>query len=334
MNNENIFNIYKPIYIFAKYTGFCTNTIRIFHDKIYIKYNRKYSIITSVFHTISAIYFIWCSINAAQLLSTQSPLINLCRVIATLLKFFHYYISVAMENLRSKGIIRIFTDLNEIDKEFRKLGVKLPYVSLRRSCIIVLLTLLLINTYTVFIFLFDKYTKNSYLKIIWCICEMQLYLSQIVSTANFFFIVSIIKQMLANANEILLRVAQRVYISRRNQQLLFRKLMRIHQELIDTMRRYNKRTSLQILFIISMQIAYITLQSFAFVQRLISNNYKVSVSYFVHMGAIFTFVAIKVGVFVIVSNRCQLEVRKIIISSRISYRIIVILRPFSYVFVR
>lgn len=309
MQTEDIFYIYEPICNFAKYTGFSSNFITISQNKKCLEYNLRHSIISTIFQAISAVQLAWCYIDFISALSTESPLINLCLATNVFLSHCVYYIFLVMRNVYANDTIAIFTDLDRIEKEVRKFDVKLPYKTLRKLCFIVLLILILLYAYNMLIILkmSFNYRRITYLMVAWCVCEFFVGLSQTILTSNFFFIVLIVRQMLANLNKILKNEIGNFV--EEGQQINFRTLMQIHQDVTDVLRRYNKTISPEILLLIGIEAIQIIMQLFTFVQLHSKNGYEILERYGLHMALIFAFGISKLCALAIVSHKCKIEVK-------------------------
>ncbi|GJQ69130.1 hypothetical protein Trydic_g6290 [Trypoxylus dichotomus] len=303
----------NPIaYVLAKCTGFLAYSVDGPPKCRQLRLNKCYAIVTSAFQILAGVFMVLWLFDSVTIYKVPSLLLYLLYLLGLALKYSHYFIFLIAKHAFSKQTIQIFSNLDALDKEFNRLGLKLPYVRLRILCLLSLSISLIADGYNNLII--TVYTlRNPHVHLAQLVGNLYgayTSFSETIFSLMFFSTVLIIKDMFRNLNEFLIKnfldCNDKLVVAPSRGPVHIKNVMKHYHQLTNILRKYNRIVSPQLLLVIGNQFCYVTLQVFLFVQELAAG--RIDLMFALGITAVTCTSMAKIAMLVGVSNDCQKEV--------------------------
>lgn len=308
---KDVFNVYYPTYILARYTGFFGYRIEGPPKRRVLKPFKRYNILTNAFQFIAILAIVWPHFGVFVQYEVPYIIMYFALYSIVMMRCIHFIIAVIRRNVYNHELIKILKELNRLDLEFEGYGIELPYARLKICFFVFVIFLTVDASYDIFIIyntLVEK--KTRLLEYVWEFCRVYLNLTQTIFIVSFFSIVLIIESMFSNLNQCL---ANRFSINKEIIHLTgaeiscLRDMMQYYHRLICILIKYIRIVSPQILMVVGIHFCYGATQSLIFVQDFARDG--LNWEFVRRLAAVSGMAVLKLRVLIGTSNGCQKEVR-------------------------
>lgn len=308
--SKDIFHVISPIYWMGKWTGAISYSICGPPKCKYVTTSKIYLVVTSICQIFLAILSLWSFFTVLpEFYSISSILMFLAFILALLFDHLFYFADIINKIAYRKTVRKVLANLYRSDMELRRLGFKVSYAAMRRWCLFFFLFCLVNSAYNITTYLL-AFKNGSYLHTLYAVCALYINVSQAISVAIYYGIIFIIKNMFEAVTVLLARnflwkINDKGFRQSTNVRTLER-LMDNYQSLTDTLRRFNKTISWQMLFLIGLDFADITMQLLGVVIQIL--YYKDTFAIIKGIVSILVKNLVRLQIILDIAHRCKQEV--------------------------
>lgn len=323
-NFKDIFYIYHPVFVLTKYTGFSAFSIENSLRSRQINPCQRYTIVTNLSQIMVVFALIWSYFGVFIKYEMSSLIWFLALFVAVIMNCIHYFIHVIVKNLFRKDIIKIFDDLDCLDKDFNRLGIKLAYTRLKIFTLSIIAICGIINIWRATFILCTAFGNGiqSFTQTLWQISRVYVEISHTVFDATFFCTLLIIKCMFSNLNAHLIEKFLRNNETTDTDVTCCRTLSKHYQSLISILERFSKIMSPQLLLVIAVHFDYAATQLVIFVQYVANIGWNLT--FLVRFVTTCAPAMIKMAILIGVPNECQIKVRQSLVAPSLSFCFIIV----------
>lgn len=311
--SKDLFHIIYPVYKAGKFIGFLPFYIDGPTNFRCLKLSRTYLIIWNIFQFFIATIILWNIFRITPAFAGRTNVLILLAFLAAAISDCCYFTMDTFNKLIYRDdIMEIFNCLYRERENLRKLGLKLRHNLLKNCCFIYLI----MHTTTV---LWDLAACWVYMlkldravDVIFGVSLSYMNLAQAISVSVYITMILTTQNMFRQINTVLvekfLRNSPIKCVHHANNIKLLDSVIVCYENLTKTLRRINKAASSQILLLLALYFANITMQLLSVVQELI--YYKFKDLYVILWGflAVVCKDGLKLSVLLIVTDKCQKEV--------------------------
>lgn len=312
--SKDIFYIINPIFFLGRIMGTVPFKINNREKNLYLTISKTYCIISTIIHVLVSVAIIWTTNRLFPQFTNSYSILIFLAYGATLLTGHLYYIADVFNKVVYRNeVIKIFTCLYQQDQKINKLGIKLPYNSLRNICLIHFIFYFVSMAYDVAFFWFGMLRNGSTMHIIYGYLLSYTSISQTISASLYLSTILIIRNMFRNLNTLFtrnfLRKHQIKVLHQLNDVEVLDELVQTYQNLTGALRRINSSVSSQILFLMGFYFSSLTLQVLSIVQHII--HFKSIIYIIWGICAVLIKEVVKLWILLTIADNCQQEVDNI-----------------------